>query len=111
MHDIQIQIRCQRCGNQMELKDPGPDDVWTAQQFWECPVCGRHFWTTYPPPKKPVPPKAVKPAPARSDAAAPQARPVAAEAKSVASASLPQTKTAAESASEEKAGAVGEKPR
>ena len=111
MHDVQIQIRCQRCGNQMELKDPGPDDAWTAQQFWECQACGRHFWTTYPPPKKPAPPKAAKPAPARSDPAAPQTRPAAAEAKSVASASPPQTKTAPESASDEKAGAVGEKPR
>ena len=56
MHDVQIQIRCQRCGNQMELKDPGPDDSWPPQQFWECLNCGRHFWTTYPPPKKPAPP-------------------------------------------------------
>ena len=90
MHDVQIQIRCQRCGNQMELKDPGPDDAWTAQQFWECRACGRHFWTTYPPPKKPAPPKVAKPAPPQSDATAPQAKPTAGEAKSKTSAAPSQ---------------------
>ena len=56
MFDDQIQIRCQRCGAQMELKDPEPGTQWPPQQFWECLKCGRHFWTTYPPPK-PSPPK------------------------------------------------------
>ena len=110
MHDVKVQIRCQRCGNQMELKDPGPDDTWTPQQFWECQACGRHFWTTYPPPKKPVPPKATKPAPPQSDVAAPQARPVANEAKSVVSSAPPHTKPSPESPPEEKAGSVAKKP-
>ena len=61
MHDVKVQIRCQRCGNQMDLKDPGPNDDWPPTQFWECPECGRHFWTTYPPPKKPAPSKAAEP--------------------------------------------------
>ena len=41
----------------MELRDPGPEDPWQPQQFWECPACNRHFWTTYPPakPAKPAP--------------------------------------------------------
>ena len=55
MSDVTIQIRCQRCGAQMELKDPAPGAPWPPQQFWECPTCGRHFWTTYPPPKPPKP--------------------------------------------------------
>ena len=46
----------------MELSDPAPEDAWTPQQFWECPKCGRHFWTTYPPPKPAKPAAAVKPA-------------------------------------------------
>ena len=45
----------------MDLKDPGPNDDWPPNQFWECPECGRHFWTTYPPPKKPAPPKPAAP--------------------------------------------------
>jgi len=44
----------------MDLKDPGPEDPWPPQQFWECPACNRHFWTTYPPPKPAKP--AAKPA-------------------------------------------------
>ena len=111
MHDVQIQIRCQRCGHQMELRDPGPDDAWTPQQFWECQQCGRHFWTTYPPPKAPAPPKAAKPAAPESDAAAPPAKPTAAEAKLEASAPPKQTKTSAESLSEEHKGSAVEKPR
>ena len=55
-----IRIRCQRCGEQMDLRDPGPGQPWPPQQFWKCPACGRNFWTTYPPPKKPKP--APKPA-------------------------------------------------
>ena len=41
----------------MDLQDPGPEDPWPPQQFWECPKCNRHFWTTYPPvkPAKPAP--------------------------------------------------------
>ena len=35
----------------MEMKDPAPGAAWTPQQFWVCSKCGRHFWTTYPPPK------------------------------------------------------------
>ena len=41
----------------MEMKDPAPGAAWTPQQFWVCSKCGRHFWTTYPPPK-PTEPKA-----------------------------------------------------
>ncbi len=60
-----VSVRCQRCGSQMDLKDPGPEDPWPPQQFWECPQCSRHFWTTYPPvkPAKPAPkPRAEAPA-------------------------------------------------
>ena len=58
-----VSVRCQRCGAPMELKDPGPEDPWQPQQFWECPACNRHFWTTYPPAKKAKPaPKATAPA-------------------------------------------------
>ena len=46
-----------------------PDGVWTKCQscseiltvmsleknFWVCPKCGRHFWTTYPPPNREKP--------------------------------------------------------
>jgi hypothetical protein len=35
----------------MDLRDPGPGMPWTPDQFWVCPRCGRHFWSTYPPPK------------------------------------------------------------
>ena len=54
----------------MDLKDQGPDEPWPPQQFWECPQCGRHFWTTYPPPKKPAPAKtetSAKPTPSSGD--------------------------------------------
>ena len=52
----------------MALRDPGPEDPWQPQQFWECPVCNRHFWTTFPAakPAKPAPkapPPVAKPAP------------------------------------------------
>jgi uncharacterized protein with PIN domain len=56
--DIGLRIRCQRCGEQMALRDPAPGQEWPPQQFWECPRCGRHFWTTYPPPNR----EKVKPA-------------------------------------------------
>jgi hypothetical protein len=50
--DVGIKIRCQRCGQQMDLRDPLPGQTWTPEQFWVCPQCGRHFWTTYPPPAR-----------------------------------------------------------
>ena len=46
-----LQMRCQRCGALMDLKDPGPGEAWTPDQFWVCLECDRHFWTTYPAPK------------------------------------------------------------
>ena len=61
-----VSVRCQRCGAQMDLKDPGPEDPWPPQQFWECPSCNRHFWTTYPPPKPAKP--AAKPTTAAASA-------------------------------------------
>ena len=48
----------------MDLTDPAPGDPWPPQQFWECPQCNRHFWTTYPA-AKPAP----KPKPAATAAA------------------------------------------
>jgi hypothetical protein len=55
MNELGLTIRCQRCGDEMELRDPAPGMPWTPDQFWVCPRCGRHFWSTYPPPKpKPV---------------------------------------------------------
>lgn len=45
-----IRIRCQRCGDQMELRDPPPGAPWKPDQFWVCNRCGRHFWSTYPSP-------------------------------------------------------------
>ena len=65
MSNGDIQIRCQLCGAQMELRDPAPGQAWPPQQFWQCPECGQNFWTTYPPPKKPKPQPA-KPAAARA---------------------------------------------
>jgi len=62
MPDFELTIRCQRCGEQMEMKDPGQGQPWQPQQFWVCPKCGRHFWTTYANP--PAPPA---PAPATPD--------------------------------------------
>ncbi len=59
MSDIDLHIRCQRCGTQMDLKDPVSIAAWTPSQFWVCPKCGRHFWSTYP---APVPREAAKPA-------------------------------------------------
>ena len=47
MTELDLQIRCQRCGTQMEMRDPGPGMPWTPDQFWVCPRCGRHFWSTY----------------------------------------------------------------
>jgi hypothetical protein len=56
MTEVLHHIRCQRCGAQMELRDPAPDKPWTPDQFWVCPRCGRHFWSTFPTPgEKPKP--------------------------------------------------------
>jgi DNA-directed RNA polymerase subunit RPC12/RpoP len=52
MSEVDIRIRCQRCGEQMDLRDPAPGMPWPPDQFWVCPKCGRHFWTTYPPPAR-----------------------------------------------------------
>jgi len=49
----ELKMRCQRCGAQMEMKDPAPGGPWKPDQFWVCPTCGRHFWTTYANPPKP----------------------------------------------------------
>jgi ribosomal protein L37E len=58
MADVDRHIRCQRCGAQMEMRDPGPGMPWTPDQFWTCPKCGRHFWSTYStPPAAPAPDK------------------------------------------------------
>ena len=51
MNDAGLHMRCQRCGAEMEMRDPGEGTPWTPDQFWVCNKCGRHFWTTYPPPK------------------------------------------------------------
>ena len=47
MSDVEYHIRCQRCGAEMDMRDPGPGMPWTPDQFWVCPTCGRHFWSTY----------------------------------------------------------------
>jgi uncharacterized protein with PIN domain len=47
MSDPALQMRCLRCGTDMEMRDPAPGTPWAPQQFWVCPKCGRHFWTTY----------------------------------------------------------------
>jgi DNA-directed RNA polymerase subunit RPC12/RpoP len=47
MPDFELKIRCQRCGDQMEMKEPAPGQPWRPDQFWVCARCGRHFWTTY----------------------------------------------------------------
>ena len=62
MAEFDIKIRCQRCGAQMEMRDPAAGAAWTPDQYWVCPQCGRHFWTTYPPPKKEDPKPAAAPA-------------------------------------------------
>ncbi len=48
-------VTCQRCGVGMDLRDPAAGIAWPADQFWVCPQCGRHFWTTYPDPAKAKP--------------------------------------------------------
>jgi hypothetical protein len=52
MSDVELHIRCQRCGAQMEMRDPAPGMPWRPDQFWVCNSCGRHFWSTYPPPNR-----------------------------------------------------------
>jgi len=52
MNDSGLHIRCQRCGTEMEMRDPAPGGTWTPDQYWVCPRCGRHFWSTYPPPSR-----------------------------------------------------------
>ena len=37
MTDVDLHIRCQRCGTEMEMRDPGPGMPWTPDQFWVCP--------------------------------------------------------------------------
>jgi uncharacterized protein with PIN domain len=54
-------IRCQRCGTEMEMRDPAAGMPWTPDQYWVCPACGRHFWTTYPPPAAEKPKAADEP--------------------------------------------------
>ena len=83
MAEQELRINCQRCGEPMEMKDPAPGDPWKPDQYWVCPRCGRHFWSTYPnppgaAPAKTAPPPAkpagegvqlpVGPAPAKPDA-------------------------------------------
>jgi ribosomal protein L37E len=94
MADPVLQIRCQRCGDQMEMKDPAPGQPWALQQFWVCNRCGRHFWTTYTaapgakPATPPATPGATTPAPtAQAPAAA------AASGQAAATAAAPVTKT------------------
>jgi len=48
----------------MELRDPAPGAAWAAVQFWVCPSCSRHIWTTYPPPKTDKTAEKAEPAPA-----------------------------------------------
>src|SRR4051812_16727594 len=52
-----MRIRCQRCGTDMQMSDPAPGEPWKPDQFWVCPRCGRHFWTTYPAPKAEIGPE------------------------------------------------------
>ena len=36
MSEIDLHIRCQRCGTEMELRDPAPGTPWKPDQFWVC---------------------------------------------------------------------------
>jgi DNA-directed RNA polymerase subunit RPC12/RpoP len=54
MASSDLKIACQRCGDQMEMKDPAPGDPWRPDQYWVCVRCGRHFWSTYPAPPAPA---------------------------------------------------------
>ncbi|MCL4813846.1 MAG: hypothetical protein KJ061_15250 [Vicinamibacteraceae bacterium] len=62
-------LACQRCNTMMELRDPAPGAPWTPVQYWVCTRCGRHFWTTYPPPAAPKAAEAAAPAKAAEPAA------------------------------------------
>jgi len=62
MAELELKIRCQRCGDQMEMKEPAPGQPWRPDQFWVCPRCGRHFWTTYANPPAPAVAAAAPPA-------------------------------------------------
>jgi transposase-like protein len=53
----------------MEMRDPGAGMPWAPDQFWVCPRCGRHFWSTYSTP-------APAPAKPEADKAKPAADPV-----------------------------------
>jgi rRNA maturation protein Nop10 len=54
MATLDVKISCQRCGTPMTMADPRPDDPWRPDQYWICPKCGRHFWSTYPAPAEPA---------------------------------------------------------
>jgi hypothetical protein len=45
----------------MEMRDPAPGMPWTPDQFWTCPKCGRHFWSTYSTPPQDNPKPATEP--------------------------------------------------
>jgi len=45
----------------MDMRDPAAGMPWTPDQYWVCPACGRHFWTTYPPPAAEKPKAADEP--------------------------------------------------
>jgi transposase-like protein len=64
MATLDVKIACQRCGEPMAMIDPGPGDPWRPDQYWVCPKCGRHFWSTYPAPAAPAPAAAAQPTPA-----------------------------------------------
>jgi ribosomal protein L37E len=66
-----LTMRCQRCGDQMEMRDPAPGGDWKPDQFWVCPRCGRHFWTTYAAPPKPAGAATAAPASPAAGPAAP----------------------------------------
>jgi hypothetical protein len=44
----------------MEMRDPSPGMPWKPDQYWVCPRCGRHFWTTDPPPAPEKPKSALR---------------------------------------------------
>jgi hypothetical protein len=50
--DGTLKFRCLRCGTEMDMRDPAPGVPWAPVQYWVCRRCGRHLWTTYPPPGK-----------------------------------------------------------
>jgi DNA-directed RNA polymerase subunit RPC12/RpoP len=74
----ELKLRCQRCGAQMEMRDPEPGGAWKPDQFWVCPTCGRHFWTTYANPPKPAGEATAAPVKPAGEAVAPAPAPAAA---------------------------------